>query len=611
MSSAISSSATPRGLSRWRVVNVWLAGLIIYSALIWFTDAASAVWINDVAWTLASAAAAWVCIRTARLLGGSASRAWWLLGAGCVSWFIGQLFWDYYDLVLGIEMPYLSTGQIFYSSFPLLIIAAISQLPESQQEAPLKLKQLGNVGLVMSCFVVTIVLGLIEPAAQSGVPRNILWTGAIQSLTVTATFLYALYTLWTYRWSTTWGPILILVLGTGIYSVSNLVYVHSLLTGTYMPGDILINMSWLVMFGMLAWAATERVWLLHHPSSAASDRLLLRERWIEAVIPALLIIIMVVVAVGSAKTMTPRVLGWALLLFILFAIILGVREALIQSDAQRVNEELLVANRRLNETVAELRDSEMRYRDLNTVLEKRVTERTAQLERAYGELEGFSYAVAHDLKAPLRAINGFAHLLREELGDTITTRAEAHLGRIRNGALKMAALIDDLLSYAHIERRDLHASQVDLRTLVESVVAEFGEETLRCGVQLRVDVEPVTLFLDAEGLALALRNLLENALKYSCEVSSPSILISSSRSDAGVVLAVQDNGIGFDMQYHDRIFRVFQRLHRDDQFPGTGIGLALVHKAAERIGGRVWGESTPGEGATFFVELPKAVVVER
>ncbi|HKE96134.1 MAG TPA: ATP-binding protein, partial [Povalibacter sp.] len=459
--------------------------------------------------------------------------------------------------------------------------------------------------------VVTIVLGMIEPALQSHIPVYFLWLAALHNLAIAATFLYALYLLWTYRWTATWGPMLITVVGTGVYAVSNLIYVHALLTRTYLPSDV-VNMSWLVVFGLIAWAAAERAWLVRDPYTSASDRLLLRERWVEAVIPALLIIIMVIVALGSSRTLTPRVLGWTAGLFILFAIILGVREALIQSDAQRLNDELLLANRRLNETNAELRDSELRYRDLNTVLEKRVVERTAQLERAYDELEGFSYAVAHDLKAPLRAINGFAHLLRDELAGGMTERADAHLNRIRGGALKMSALIDDLLSYAHIERRDLHASHVGLRPLAESVAGEFADEMQRCGVQLTLDIEAITVFLDAEGMALALRNLIENALKYSCEEPAPSIVLRAIRtSDGGVLLAVTDNGIGFDMQYHDRIFEVFQRLHRDDQYPGTGIGLALVRKAVERIGGRVWAESNPGKGATFFVELPKTVVMDR
>jgi signal transduction histidine kinase len=190
-------------------------------------------------------------------------------------------------------------------------------------------------------------------------------------------------------------------------------------------------------------------------------------------------------------------------------------------------------------------------------------------------------------------------------------RSEAHLNRIRSGALKMAALIDDLLSYAHIERRDLHASHVGLLPLVESIVAEFADETQRRGMTLTVEVEPVTIFLDAEGLALALRNLIENALKYSCEKRPPALIIRALRTEEGVLLAIADNGIGFDMQYHDRIFKVFQRLHRDDQYPGTGIGLALVRKAVERIGGRVWAQSVPDEGATFYIELPRTVVMDR
>ncbi|MFL6577934.1 MAG: sensor histidine kinase, partial [Povalibacter sp.] len=480
---------------------------------------------------------------------------------------------------------------------------------EVQQDAPVMLKQLGNVGLVGCCLLTTIVLGLVEPARQSGMPATFLWVGAIQNVAIAGTFLYSLYLLWTYRWTDTWRALLILVVATGIYAISNLIYIHALLTHTYLPSD-LINISWLLVFGLFAWAASERAWAMNHAHAAASERLMLRERWVEAVIPALLIIIMVIVAVLSSSTLTARVIGWAAAIFIAFAIILGVREALIQSDAQRLNEELTLANRRLNETIMSLRDSEMRYRDLNTVLEKRVAERTAELERAYGELEGFSYAVAHDLKAPLRAMNGFAHLLRDELGASLNERADAHLSRIRNGAMKMAALIDDLLSYAHIERRDMHAAEVSLPMLVTSVLAEFDDEIQPCGVLVDLQIEPLTLFADSDGLALALRNLIENALKYSCEVEQPAISIRATRSAAGVLFSVSDNGIGFDMQYHDRIFKVFERLHRDDQYPGTGIGLALVRKAVERMGGRVWGESRVGHGSTFVIELPGSVIVE-
>lgn len=606
MASIIAGNGTYGGRSRWWVPQLWLTGLIVYSICIWLTDDATAGWINDLAWSLASFIAALVCIRTARL---ARSMGWWLLGAGCASWCVGQLFWTYNELVLGIAMPYLSVGQVFYCCMPLLMIAGISRLRETHQDEQLVRKQLGNIGLVVCCLAVTIMLGLVEPALQSGLSSSLLWLAALQNLAISATFLYALYLLWTYRWSTTWSPMLLLVIATGIYAVCNLLYVYAVLTRTYLPGDV-INMSWLVVFGVIAWAAAERAWIARLPHAATSDRLLLRERWIEAVIPALLIIIMVTVTVSSVSSVTPRMIGWATGLFVLFAVILGVREALIQSDAQRLNDELTLSNRRLNETIAELRNSELRYRDLNTELEKRVVERTAQLERAYGELEGFSYAVAHDLKAPLRAINGFAHLLREELGAAIDERSDAHLSRIRGGALKMSALIDDLLSYAHIERRDLHASQLHVRLLIDSLLEEFDDEIRPCGVELTVDVEDVVVFLDAEGLMLVLRNLLENALKYSCEVEAPAIAIRVARTVNGMLLSVGDNGIGFDMQFHDRIFKVFQRLHRDDTYPGTGIGLALVRKAVERIGGRVWAQSKPGEGATFFVELPNTVVMD-
>ena len=363
------------------------------------------------------------------------------------------------------------------------------------------------------------------------------------------------------------------------------------------------------MFGLIAVAAHEQAWLSQHDQREPPQGMLAHERWLEAVIPALLIIIMVVVAVGSSSTLSTRVILSAAVLFILFAIILGVREAWIQNESQQLTRKLVATNEQLQSANVELRLSEARYRELATALEQRVSERTNELKRAYDELEGFSYAVAHDLKAPLRAINGFAHLFEAEMDGQLSAQAREHLARIRNGSLRMATLIDDLLAYSHIDRRGLQSSVVALPELVDSVLLQYADEVQRRHVELSVQVEPLRLRVDAEGLLLALRNLFENALKYTRERQHPHIQVHARRNDLGVVLSVADNGIGFEMEYHDHIFKIFQRLHRDDQYPGTGIGLALVRKAVERIGGRVWAQSRLGEGATFNIQLPKSAMV--
>lgn len=593
---------------RWLPLYAWIAGLVAYVAAIAFAGDRAAIWINDIAWTVTSACAAFVCLRASRTVEPARRRAWLLLGLGCSSWLIGQLHWDYSQLVLGVGIPFPSIGQVFFSSFSLFAIAAVLQMPESRERTQFTVKHVGNIGLVTCCLAVTVVLGTLEPALQSRVPDFYLWIALVHTLFVAATFLTALYALWTYRWSASWMPMLMLVIGLGVYAVANLLYAHALLTGSYLPND-LINASWIVTFGLVSVAAQEQMWLSKHDRSDLPQGILAHERWLEAVIPALLIIIMVIVAVSSSTTLTARVISSAAALFILFAIVLGVREAWIQNESQQLTRKLVAANEQLQSTNVELRLSEARYRELATALEQRVGERTNELKRAYDELEGFSYAVAHDLKAPLRAINGFAHLFEAEMAGQLSPQAREHLTRIRNGSVRMATLIDDLLAYSHIDRRGLQSSIVALSDLVDSVVMQYADEVQRRHIELSVHVEPLRLRVDAEGLLLALRNLFENALKYTRERQHPRIDIRAQRNDIGVALSIADNGIGFEMEYHDHIFKIFQRLHRDDQYPGTGIGLALVRKAVERIGGHVWAQSRPGEGATFNIQLPKSAML--
>jgi signal transduction histidine kinase len=600
--------ALSEGRSRWLLAAAWLAGLIIYCIAIALASGRAAVWVNDIAWTLASGAAAFVCLRASRIVEPARRRAWRLLGIGCISWFIGQLQWNYSQLVLKQDLPFPTVGQLFFSALSVLVVVAVLQMPEARERTTFTFRHFGNVGLVSCCLVVTVVLGIVEPALQSGAPGTYLLIGLAHTLLVALTFITALYALWTYRWSSSWTPMLMLVIGFGIYAVANLVYAHSLLTGSYLPSD-LINASWLVVFGLIATAAHEQGWLSSHSRTAPPQAIIAREAWLEAVVPALLIIIMVIVAVGSSAALTPRVVSWAAGLFILFAVILGVREAWIQNEAQQLTSKLVTINEQLHEANTELRLSETRYRELTTALEQRVAERTNELKRAYDELEGFSYAVAHDLKAPLRAINGFAHLFEAEMRGQLTEPAREHLARIRNGSLKMATLIDDLLSYSHVDRRGLQNSVVSLPVLIDSVIAQYSDEVQRRHVALSIEVEPIKLRVDAEGLLLALRNLFENSLKYTRQRSQPRVEVRARVTEHAVELTIADNGIGFDMEYHDHIFKIFQRLHRDDQYPGTGIGLALVRKAIERIGGRVWAQSEAGEGATFYVELPRVLVV--
>ena len=242
---------------------------------------------------------------------------------------------------------------------------------------------------------------------------------------------------------------------------------------------------------------------------------------------------------------------------------------------------------------------------LNAELETRIEARTEALNTKSRELESFAYSVAHDLKAPLRGIDGYSRLLLQQYAAGLDDHGRAFLRTIQQSTDEMNQLIDDLLTYSRLERRELKSDRIELAPIINSLVEEKKREELVRPIDFVVNVNGAFVVADANGLAQALRNYLDNAVKFSGKVSAPRIEIGVRELAERCVVWVKDNGIGFDMKDHNRIFVMFQRLNLNEEYPGTGIGLAIVRKAMERMGGKAWAESTPGHGATFYLELPK------
>ncbi|WP_339837343.1 PAS domain S-box protein [uncultured Flavobacterium sp.] len=242
---------------------------------------------------------------------------------------------------------------------------------------------------------------------------------------------------------------------------------------------------------------------------------------------------------------------------------------------------------------------------LNTELENKVKQRTFQLESINKELGTFTYSVSHDLKAPLRGIDGYSKLLLDIYKPELNEEAQSFIEKIRSSTLQMNQIIDDLLDYSRLERSQLQIGKIKIKELIKSVLSMYTEELEAGYFKLNTKIEDIEIVADSKGLVIAFRNLVENAIKFTKGKTNPTIKIEIKETELSWIISVNDNGIGFDMQYHHKIFDIFQRLQRVEDFPGTGIGLALVTKAMQRMQGKTWAESVLDVGSTFYLEIPK------
>jgi signal transduction histidine kinase len=235
-------------------------------------------------------------------------------------------------------------------------------------------------------------------------------------------------------------------------------------------------------------------------------------------------------------------------------------------------------------------------------LENKVRDRTRELEAVNKELEAFSYSVSHDLRAPLRAVSGYTMMLKEDYEDSFDEEAKRITGNILANVKMMGRLIDDLIAFSHLGKKEPRLMITDMQQLAETCIAELTPAWPM--QQFRIDIDPLPACLgDKDLLKQVWLNLIGNALKYSSKKNAPQITIGSTIGDGNITYFVRDNGAGFDSRYADKLFKVFQRLHSQEEFEGTGIGLALVKRILDKHKGRIWAESSPGSGAVFCFQL--------
>jgi len=537
---------------------------------------------SDAAWTLIALAAGLKCLHTAahRPQPGQ-RRAWVAFGVGALLWFTGMLIWDYQELVRGVVTPYPSPADYFFLALGPAFVIGIFCYRETTPSRYMTLVQIGNMGIIVCTVVIVSTVILYPQIRVSDHPKAYVYFAIAYAVVFMSAFLFALFSYWRHRWSSNRLVFLIILATISLHAVADTLYGFALLGRSYGVANVL-NVVWVVAFALQYWAAAEQDALGDRQSEgAAEDESPLLQ--LEGIAPALSMgaIIGTLWAFGEP-------VSHAFVVFLLAVAMLLMAFLVVQEWS-------------LGRALASARSS----------LEEKVRERTQQLTLANRELEAYSYSIAHDLRAPLRAITGFSQVLLEDAANRLTEEDKDSLNRIAGAGNYMGQLIDEILELSRVGRIDMALARVDLSAISGSLLQHLCEAEPDRQVDWSVQDGMVVLG-DEQLLSLLMQNLLGNAVKYTARETPARISVGAARDASGVmVYYVRDNGAGFDMRYADQLFKPFHRLHAHHEFPGSGVGLAIVLRVVERHGGRVWADAEPGQGATFYFTLNAGQGVSR
>lgn len=268
------------------------------------------------------------------------------------------------------------------------------------------------------------------------------------------------------------------------------------------------------------------------------------------------------------------------------------------------NDEIGTLTDAFNQMLTRIEEQNQEITSFSHSLENKVKERTSELEAAYKEMEAFSYTVSHDLNAPLRHIDSYLNIFLEDHGETLDKEGKRILGAVARNSFKMRQLIDDLLAFSQVGRKELNKTIFSIDAQVRKICRAYTRRDDGRNVEFKIQDLP-EVYADAATIRQVWENLISNAYKYSRDKNPSIITIDFTEQEDSFIFSVKDNGAGFDMEFYKDLFTPFQRLHTMSQFEGTGVGLAIVERIVLRHGGKIWAESTPGEGACFYFTLPK------